>query len=99
MFCKNRTDLNENLMMRLILNLRNDVEKNSRKLTRNLERVENVVVVCDWVVLPEFAERQNRGERSRRVPYAEDLDVRVLQQLLRDIQKFISSSLFYLKKK
>ncbi len=68
-------------MMRLILNLRNDVEKNSRKLSRNLERVENVVVVCDGVVLPEFAERQNRRKRSRRIADAEDLDVRVLQQL------------------
>jgi len=68
-------------MMRLILNLRNDVEKNSRKLSRNLQRVENVVVVCDGVVLPEFAERQNRRKRSRRIADAEDLDVRVLQQL------------------
>ncbi len=67
--------------MRLILNLRNDVEKNSRKLSRNLERVENVVVVCDGVVLPEFAERQNRRKWSRRIADAEDLNVRVLQQL------------------
>jgi hypothetical protein len=32
-------------------------------------------------VLPEFAERQNRRKRSRRIADAEDLDVRVLQQL------------------
>ena len=68
-------------MMRLILDSRNDIEKNSRKLSRNLERVENGVLVQDGVMLSVFAEREDCRKRRCRISDGEDLNGRVLQQL------------------
>jgi hypothetical protein len=72
--------------MGLILDSRDDIEKNSRKLTRNLERVENGILVRNGVVLSIFAEREDCRKWRCRISDGEDLNGRVLQQLGEDLE-------------
>jgi len=78
--------LNKHLMMRLIFDSRNDIEKNPWKLSGNLERVNYGILIRDGVMLSIFAEWEDSRKWCCWISDGEDLDGSVLQQLGEDLE-------------